>query len=112
MMRALLTLWALPLVLFWGWYFLSLNDMNFGYIMLSRQLHDFVFQLYGQMLGIDPKEIPPLIASACMFDSLIVAAIWAFRARRRLIGWFGSVRNRLTHDPRQAPGAGPELPAE
>ena len=111
-MRALLTLWALPLILFWGWYFLSLNDINFGYVMLSRQLHDFVFQLYGQMLGIDPKGIPPLIARACIFDSLIIAAIWAFRARRRLVALFRSVRERFNHDPQQAPAAGPELPAE
>jgi hypothetical protein len=50
-MRYLFALWAAPLVLFWGWFFLSLNDINFGYVMLSRQLHDLVFQLYGQMLG-------------------------------------------------------------
>ena len=43
-MRYLIALWAIPLALFWGWYFLSLNDMTFGYLMLSRRLHDFVFQ--------------------------------------------------------------------
>ena len=30
-MRYLIALWAMPLALFWGWYFLSLNDINFGY---------------------------------------------------------------------------------
>ena len=55
-MRYLIALWAIPLALFWGWYFLSLNDMNFGYLMLSRRLHDFVFKLYGEMLGVDPVD--------------------------------------------------------
>jgi len=111
-MRTLLTLWALPLVLFWAWYFLSLNDINFGYVMLSRQLHDLVFQLYGEMLGIDPKEIPVLIARACMFDTLIIAAIWAFRARRKLLGRFRAMRERWFPNPARASEAGPELPAE
>ena len=57
-MRTLFTLWAAPMAIFWGWFFLSANDMNFGYVMLSRQVHDFAFQLYGQMLGIDPAIIP------------------------------------------------------
>lgn len=110
MMRTLLTLWALPLVLFWGWYFLSLNDINFGYLILSRQLHDFVFQLYGNMLGMDPKEIPPLIARACMFDSTFVAAIWAFRRRRTIAGWLKAVQARwASHSTHEA---GPRLPAE
>ena len=83
-MRTLLALWVAPLALFWGWYFLSLNDMNFGYVMLSRPLHDLVFQLYGEMLGIDPAIIPGMVAKACVFDSFLVAAIVAWR-RRRLV---------------------------
>jgi hypothetical protein len=111
-MRALLALWALPLALFWGWFFLSLNDINFGYVMLSRQLHDLVFELYGEMLGIDPKEIPMLIARACVFDTLLIGAIWAFRARRRLIAWFKDRRDRWFPTAAPAPGDGPKLPAE
>jgi hypothetical protein len=84
-MKYLVAIWASPLVLFWGWYFLSLNDINFGYIMLTRQVHDLVFQLYGEMLGIDPATIPGLVAKACVFDSFVVVAIWAFRRRRQLI---------------------------
>lgn len=94
MMRYLLALWAAPLVLFWGWFFLSLNDINFGYVMLSRQLHDMVFQLYGQMLGIDPAIIPGMVAKACLFDSLLVLAIWAFRHRRAIGGWIRAARDR------------------
>ena len=44
-MRTIFTLWAAPMAIFWGWFFLSANDMNFGYAMLSRQVHDFAFQL-------------------------------------------------------------------
>lgn len=111
-MRALLALWALPLALFWGWFFLSLNDISFGYVMLSRPLHDFVFQIYGEMLGVDPGEIPMMIAKACVFDSLLVAAIWAFRARRRLAALFRATQERLFPRPGEASGAGPELPAK
>ena len=29
-MKYIVAIWAAPLVLFWGWFFLSLNDINFG----------------------------------------------------------------------------------
>jgi Family of unknown function (DUF6105) len=83
-MRYLIALWVSPLALFWGWYFLSLNDINFGYIMLSRRLHDLVFQLYGEMLGIDPATIPALVARACLFDTFLVGCLIAFRHRRAI----------------------------
>ena len=50
-MRVLLLLWAFPLVFFWGWYGLSANDISFGTAFLSRQTHDVVFSLYGNILG-------------------------------------------------------------
>jgi hypothetical protein len=84
LMRYLLALWALPLVLFWGWFGLSFYDINFGYVMLTRQVHDLLFELYGEILGLDPKTIPWLIAKACIFDTLILMAIWAFRRRREI----------------------------
>jgi hypothetical protein len=113
-MRTLFALWVTPLALFWGWFYLSLNDINFGYVMLSRQLHDFAFQLYGQMLGIDPAIIPGMVARACVFDGFLLMALWAFRRRRNIIAWV----RRQTGNPvpsdrmSQATGAGPELPAE
>jgi hypothetical protein len=109
-LRYLLAMWAAPLVLFWGWFFLSYYDINFGYVMLSRQLHDLVFELYGEMLGIDPKIIPGMIAKACVLDGLIVLAIWAFRRRRTIAGWFRAVRERW--QGHSAHEAGPTLPAE
>lgn len=86
-MRYLIALWVSPLVLFWGWYFLSLNDINFGYLILSRRLHDLLFQLYGEMLGIDPTTIPGLLARACVFDSFLVAGLIAFRKRKAIVTW-------------------------
>lgn len=86
-MKYVFAVWATPLVLFWGWYFLSLNDMNFGYIMLTRQAHDLIFQLYGQMIGMEPQAIPMLVAQACAFDTALIVAIWAFRRRRELKAW-------------------------
>ena len=60
------------MVVFWGWFFLSLNDMNFGYVMLSAKVHDLVFELYGEMLGIDPAIIPGMVAETCVFDGLLL----------------------------------------
>ncbi|RRH99210.1 hypothetical protein EH240_18385 [Mesorhizobium tamadayense] len=113
-MRALFAFWAAPLVLFWGWFFLSLNDMNFGYVMLSRQLHDLVFQLYGQMLGIDPAIIPGMVARACVFDSFLLVGLVAFRRRRQIGEWIRRRREGAVSPDRfgRATEAGPTLPAE
>lgn len=95
-MRYIFALWAAPLILFWGWFFLSLNDMNFGYVMLSRQLHDFVFSLYGETLGIDPAVIPGLVARACIIDTGLLLAFWAFRRRRQIAAWIRKKRGLET----------------
>ena len=113
-MRTLLLLWITPLVLFWVWYFLSLNDMNFGYVMLSRQLHDMVFQLYGEILGIDPAIIPGMVARACVFDSFLVAGIIAFRRRKKIAAWWrgrAAARDSAKRVSSMLEG-GPRLPAE
>jgi hypothetical protein len=100
-MKYVFALWATPLVLFWGWYFLSLNDVHFGYVMLSRQVHDLVFQLYGQMLGIDPQSIPAIVAEACIVDTLTLLAIWAFRRRKVLMPRVRGLWTRLFGDAGQ-----------
>lgn len=87
-MRWVFAAWALPMGVFWGWYFLSYYDMNFGYVMLTRQAHDLLFQLYGQMLGVEPATIPPLVAKACVLDTLVILSIWAFRRRKAIAAWF------------------------
>lgn len=112
-MRYILVFWALPLGLFWGWYFLSLNDINFGYLMLSRQVHDLVFQLYGEMLGIDPATIPWLLAKAFALDTLLIAAIFAFRRRREIAARIRGFTNHQSGNRFVSlPGAGRAPPAE
>lgn len=86
-MRYLVALWALPLVLFWGWYFLSINDMNFGYVFLTRDVNHIIFKLYGDILGIDPATIPMMVAKACVFDGFLIGCIFAFRSRKAIIAW-------------------------
>jgi hypothetical protein len=86
-MRYVLALWALPLAIFWGWYGLSYNNIHFGYVMLTREAHDLIFQLYGDTLGIDPEIIPGMVAKACVVDTLFLLAIYAFRRRRQLTAW-------------------------
>lgn len=93
-MRYLLIFWALPMGFFWGWYFLSLNDLNFGTLFLSRQVHDFAFQIYGQILGLDPASIPAMVAKACIFDTLLIFAILAFRRRAAIYRRFQELRLR------------------
>jgi hypothetical protein len=97
-MRYLLAAWAAPLALFWGWYFLSLNDMSFGYVMLTRNMHDFVFDIYGQILGVDPSRIPRMVAEACLFDTFFIAVLYAFRRRRQVRSWFRDRRVRAIAD--------------
>ncbi len=89
-MRYIILFWALPLGTFWGWYFLSLNDINFGLLFFSRDVHDLAFQIYGNMLGIDPQTIPGLVARACLLDSVLIVALFAFRRRRQIREWVGT----------------------
>ncbi len=91
-MRALLIFWAAPLGFFWGWYFLSLNNLNFGTTFFSRELHDLVFIIYGDVLGVDPDTIPALAARACVVDTLLIMAIFAFRKRATIKQWWQAKR--------------------
>ena len=92
-MRYILLFWAAPLGFFWGWYFLSLNDISMGTNFFSRKLHDLVFSIYGNILGIEPDLIPALVAKACIFDTLLIVAIFAFRKRAAIIQWAKAVRS-------------------
>ncbi len=92
-MRYVLILWALPMGIIWGWYFLSLNDINFGFLILSRLVHDAVFEVYGNILGVDPQTTPVLLAEACLFDTALIGARFAFRRRRQLMAWYRRQKN-------------------
>ena len=87
-MKWFLILWACPVMLLAAWYGLSYYDMSFGFFMLTRQTHDLVFQVYGNVLGIPPESIPPLVLRAIIVDSFIVLGIIAFRKRRELSAWY------------------------
>ncbi len=88
-MKWFLILWAGPVALLGSWYWLSYYDMSFGFFMLTRQTHDLVFQIYGSILGIPPEDLPPMVARAVAFDSLIVFGIVLFRKRRAIAAWWG-----------------------
>jgi hypothetical protein len=85
--KYILLFWAFPMTFFWGWYYLSYHDMHFGYLFLSRLLHDHVFGIYGNLLGVDPATIPPLILKASIIDTALIMAIFAFRRRRQITAW-------------------------
>ncbi|MBP1860931.1 DUF6105 family protein [Rhizobium herbae] len=87
-MKWFLILWACPIIILTGWYGLSYYDMSFGIFMLTRQAHDLVFAVYGNVLGLPPETIPPLVARAIAFDSLVVFAIIAYRKRREIRAWY------------------------
>lgn len=87
-MKWFLILWAGPVALLISWYGLSYYDMSLGFFMLTRQTHDLVFEIYGGILGIPPETIPPLVARAIAFDSLVVFSIIAFRKRRDIAAWW------------------------
>ena len=97
-MKWILIFWALPLVILGTWYGLSYNDINFGYLILSRQMNDFVFQLYGQILGLEPETIPGLLLRAVIVDSLLLFAILTFRRRKQIAAWW-VVRQKPSSEP-------------
>ena len=87
-MKWILIFWAMPIVILGTWYGLSYNDINFGYLILSRRMNDFVFELYGSILGLPPKEIPGLVVRAIIMDTFILAGILAFRRRKSIAEWW------------------------
>lgn len=87
-MKWLLILWAGPIIFLGTWYGLSYYDLNFGLFILSRQIHDLVFQIYGHILGIPPEDLPLLVLRAVIFDSCLLFSIVAFRRRRSIVAWW------------------------
>jgi len=86
-MKWFLILWFAPVSLIIIWYGLSYNDV--GLIFFSREVHDMTFKMYGDILGIPPDAIPPLLFRALAVDSLIVFSIVAFRYRKTIAAWIG-----------------------
>lgn len=93
-MRYVLVFWALPLGIFWGWYFLSFYDINFGTLFFSRMVHDFAFEFYAAFLNtylgtaITADAIPGMVAEASVIDTLLIMGILAFRRRKKIFEWW------------------------
>lgn len=87
-MKYLLIFWAGPILLLGSWYYLSMNDMSFGFFMLTRKTHDLVFAIYGNVLGIAPESIPPLVMRAIAVDSTVLFSLVAFRRRKQIAAWW------------------------
>lgn len=112
LMRYILLFWALPMSLFWGWYFLSYHDMHFGMLFLTREVHDYAFGFYASILNIDPAIIPPLVARACVVDTGLIFAIYGWRKRREIRAWWRERQARVTPMVPAMPEAGRAPPAE
>ncbi|QND53110.1 hypothetical protein HB779_15270 [Phyllobacterium sp. 628] len=111
-MRSFLIFWAGPLSFLWGWYFLSYYDLSGGMYFFSREMHDLVFNIYGNILGIAPESIPPLVARACIVDTGLVFALIAFRRRKKIIAWVKVWRaNRVAAAANAATAYSKELPS-
>lgn len=85
-MRYIFWFWFVPMGFLWSWYFLSLNDFGLGFF--SRQTHDLTFAIYGHVLGMEKDVIVRLLVKACIVDTGLIFAIYAFRKRRRLRAWW------------------------
>lgn len=118
-MRALLIFWFLPTIFFWGWYYLSLNDMHFGTDFFSIEMHRLVMHVYGEVLSKKPAEVPAILAKTYVFDTFLLAGLVAFRRRKQIMEWWRNRRQPveitrdepLMFDP-AAPESGRVLPAE
>ena len=82
-MKWFLIMWFVPVTLLGSWYGLSYHDINFGFIMLSRQVHDLVFEIYGSMMGMPPEDIPPLILKAIVDGPPIPPRLLILLCRRK-----------------------------
>ncbi|WP_062202716.1 DUF6105 family protein [Aureimonas sp. AU12] len=89
-MRWFLGLWFVPITFLVLWFALAANDINLGTFFFSRAMYDLVFTMYGNVLGIPPADLPPMVARALMLDSAIVLALYVFRRRKPITAWVRS----------------------
>jgi hypothetical protein len=113
-MRYFILFWLLPVGFLVTWLQLSANDMSFGMMFFSREMYDLVFGIYGDILGIDPAILPPMIYKALALDTVLIGAIVAFRRRKAIIEWFKQRANARVLEARvSAMHAGDQVrPAE
>ncbi|MGL4404451.1 MAG: DUF6105 family protein, partial [Notoacmeibacter sp.] len=87
-MRYFLLFWLLPVGGLAAWLYMAENDLSFGMFFFSREMFDLVFGIYAEILGVEAATLPPLIYKALVMDTFIVGAIFAFRRRKQIIGWW------------------------
>jgi hypothetical protein len=117
-MRYFLLFWLFPVGFLVTWYGLSSTDTSFGFWFFSRDMHDLVFQIYADTLGIAPETIPPLVAKAIILDTFIILGLIALRhwksIRSHINDWRARRNLARRADAITAPAAaiGPAQPAE
>ncbi|MCU0830314.1 MAG: DUF6105 family protein [Rhizobiaceae bacterium] len=113
-MRYFLLFWLFPVGFLVGWYVLSVNDWSGGMWFFSRDMHDMVFGIYGEVLGIAPETIPPLVAKALVLDTFIILGLIALRRRKAIMEWWHTRRQQAQLRRRIAAMSevGPAAPAE
>jgi hypothetical protein len=92
-MKWVLIFWGGPIAFLGSWYWLSYYNISFGYFMLTRDAHDLVFQIYGNILGISPEIIPGLVLDVILFDSAIVFGLLALRRHRQIFAGLRRLRD-------------------
>jgi Family of unknown function (DUF6105) len=113
-MRYFLLFWLFPVGFLVGWYVLSVNDWSGGMWFFSRDMHDMVFGIYGDVLGIAPETIPPLVFKALVLDTFIILGLIALRRRKSIMEWVRVRREQAQLRRRMdvIVTAGPTPPAE
>ena len=91
-MRPVLILGLAPTAMLFGWYWLSLADVgaSFGGALLSRQMNEGVFFLLGHLLGVEPEQLPAMLASGLACDGALLAGFLMLRRRRAIAAWLAA----------------------
>jgi len=70
-MRTIFFLWLVPIVLFWGWHFLSFYDVG-GVFFLTNHFNTHIYNIYGDILKMPADDVPWALAWIFVFDSIIL----------------------------------------
>lgn len=93
-MRWLIGGWVAPVSFLLLWLGLASNDWSFGVHFFSRAMYDEVFGVYGNLLGLAPETVPPMVVRAILLDSCVVVALFAFRRRTQILNFAGRTWQR------------------
>lgn len=104
-MRYIFWFWFVPMGFLWSWFLLSYHDLSMGMSFYTREMHDLVFAIYGQILNLEKPVIINLLIKACIVDTALIMGIFAFRKRKQIRAWW--LERRAVKDGRIA-----QVPAE